>query len=165
MARNVRRGHELLTGERQKVDKWLRRFLISSYQSYLCNRYLVRRLEIGAFDRLLAGDVAKKYATGGMFDVSDLDAETAALRGTGDQLHGAALWSQDVGRAGRSGRVGSERSGRIAGDVWRAWLGPMSKARGAWAGSWCPICRWRWMEIRWLHIHVAEGRLCHHRPA
>ena len=73
---NVRRGHELLTGERQKMDKWLRRFLISSYQSYLCNRYLVRRLEIGAFDRLLAGDVAKKYATGGMFDVSDLDAET-----------------------------------------------------------------------------------------
>lgn len=72
---NVRRGLDLLTGERQKLDKWLRRFLISSYQSYLCNRYLVRRLEIDAFDRLLAGDVAKKYATGGMFDVSDLDAE------------------------------------------------------------------------------------------
>lgn len=72
---NVRRGLELLTGERQKLDKWLRRFLISSFQSHLCNRYLVRRLESGAFDHLLAGDVAKKYATGGMFDVSDLDAE------------------------------------------------------------------------------------------
>jgi tRNA pseudouridine13 synthase len=31
----------------------------------------------GAFDRLLVGDVAKKYATGGMFDVVDLAAEQA----------------------------------------------------------------------------------------
>lgn len=72
---NVRQGMALLLGERQRADKWLRRFLISSYQSYLCNRYLVRRLEIGAFDHLLRGDVVKKVATGGMFEVEDVEVE------------------------------------------------------------------------------------------
>lgn len=72
---NVRQGLAVLLGERQRADKWLRRFLISSYQSYLCNRYLVRRLEIGAFDHLLRGDIAKKTATGGMFEVEDVEAE------------------------------------------------------------------------------------------
>jgi tRNA pseudouridine13 synthase len=72
---NVRAGLEVLRGEAVRRDKWLRRFLISAYQSHLCNLYLARRLEIGAFDHLLAGDVAKKYATGGMFDVVDLAAE------------------------------------------------------------------------------------------
>lgn len=72
---NVRQGLAILLGERRPGDKWLRRFLISSCQSHLCNRYLVRRLELGAFDRLLPGDVAKKTATGGMFDVQDVEAE------------------------------------------------------------------------------------------
>lgn len=72
---NVRQGLAILLGERSRGDKWLRKFLISSYQSHLCNRYLVRRLELDAFDRLLPGDVAKKTATGGMFDVQDVDAE------------------------------------------------------------------------------------------
>lgn len=72
---NVQQGLAVLLGERSRGDKWLRRFLISSYQSYLCNRYLVKRLEIGAFDRLLPGDVAKKVATGGMFDVQDVGSE------------------------------------------------------------------------------------------
>jgi len=66
---NVRQGLAVLLGDRQRADRWLRRFLISSYQSYLCNCYLVRRLAIGAFDHLLRGDVAKKTATGGMFEV------------------------------------------------------------------------------------------------
>jgi tRNA pseudouridine13 synthase len=72
---NVRQGLAILLGERWRGDKWLRRFLISSCQSHLCNRYLVRRLELDAFNRLLPGDVAKKTATGGMFDVQDADAE------------------------------------------------------------------------------------------
>lgn len=72
---NVQQGLSVLLGERARGDKWLRRFLISSYQSYLCNRYLVRRLEIDAFNRLLPGDVAKKVATGGMFDVQDVEVE------------------------------------------------------------------------------------------
>jgi tRNA pseudouridine13 synthase len=72
---NVRQGWAILHGEREKRDRWLQRFLISAYQSYLCNRYLAVRLERRLFDRLLAGDVAKKYATGGMFDVADVEVE------------------------------------------------------------------------------------------
>jgi len=68
---NVRRGLEIIRGQYRVSDRWLRRLLISSYQSYLCNRYLVHRLESGNFDRILTGDVAKRYATGGMFQVED----------------------------------------------------------------------------------------------
>ncbi len=72
---NVRQGWSIVHGERGKRDRWLQRFLISAYQSYLCNRYLAERLQRGYFEQLLAGDVAKKYATGGMFDVVDVAAE------------------------------------------------------------------------------------------
>jgi tRNA pseudouridine13 synthase len=74
---NARQGYDILTGRRGPRDKWLRKFLLSAYQSYLCNLYLARRIEVGAFTRLLAGDVAKKHATGGLFDVEDLAAEQA----------------------------------------------------------------------------------------
>ena len=72
---NVRRGRAILQGEWRTRDRWLRQFLLVSYQSYLCNRYLARRLEEGLFDRILAGDVAKKHDTGGLFDVEDPEAE------------------------------------------------------------------------------------------
>jgi tRNA pseudouridine13 synthase len=72
---NLRRGYEIIKGRRSLNDRWLRRFLVSSYLSHLCNRYLAHRIEIGAFDRLLVGDIAKKHDTGGMFVVEDLDRE------------------------------------------------------------------------------------------
>jgi len=72
---NVAQGLGILHGTLRKQDKWLRQFLVSSVQSFLCNRYLAERVRMGAFARLLSGDVAKKYATGGMFDVVDLDSE------------------------------------------------------------------------------------------
>jgi tRNA pseudouridine13 synthase len=72
---NVRQGMAMLLGERSKSARWLRRLLSTAYQSYLCNRYLARRVEMGAFDHLLTGDVAKKHATGGMFEVADADVE------------------------------------------------------------------------------------------
>jgi tRNA pseudouridine13 synthase len=65
----------MLLGERNKSARWLRRLLATAYQSYLCNRYLARRIEIGAFSHLLTGDVAKKHATGGMFSVEDASVE------------------------------------------------------------------------------------------
>lgn len=93
---NVQQGLAILLGERLRGDKWLRRFLISSYQSHLCNCYLVRRLELDAFDRLLPGDVAKKTATGGMFDVQDVDAEqpryAAHEINFTAPLYGARMW-------------------------------------------------------------------------
>lgn len=72
---NVRQGAAMLLGERNKSARWLRRLLATAYQSYLCNRYLARRVEMGAFAHLLAGDVAKKHATGGMFAVEDVEVE------------------------------------------------------------------------------------------
>lgn len=72
---NVRQGMAMLLGERPKSARWLRRLLATAYQSYLCNRYLARRVEMGAFAHLLAGDVAKKHATGGMFSVVDATVE------------------------------------------------------------------------------------------
>ncbi|MCB0142551.1 MAG: tRNA pseudouridine(13) synthase TruD, partial [Caldilineaceae bacterium] len=54
---NIERGYALLTGQQRIKDRWLRRFLVSSYQSYLCNCYLARRLEMVGFAHLLLGDV------------------------------------------------------------------------------------------------------------
>ena len=72
---NLTQGLAVLRGERFIRDKWRRRFMVSAYQSFLCNCYLGARVERQAFLNLLDGDVAKKYATGGMFDVEDLAAE------------------------------------------------------------------------------------------
>ncbi len=94
---NVNRGLEVLLGQKRVNDGWLRRFLISCYQSYLCNRYLARRVESGVFDQLLVGDVAKKYATGGLFDVDDLAVEQ--LRYAAHEIsftapmYGAKMWA------------------------------------------------------------------------
>ena len=68
---NIRRGLDIIKGKKTG-SRWLRRFFISSYQSYLCNCYLARRLEMGLFDRILPGDIAKKYSTGGLFQVKDV---------------------------------------------------------------------------------------------
>ena len=76
---NVRQGLAILRGEQTRHNAWLRRFLISAFQSFLCNRYLARRVELGLFDRMLTGDVAKKHATGGMFQVEDGAVETPRL--------------------------------------------------------------------------------------
>ncbi len=72
---NVYRGFELLTGRRTVRDRWLRDLLRASVQSYMCNRYLTERVERGLFDQIILGDVAKKYDTGGLFEVEDVAAE------------------------------------------------------------------------------------------
>ena len=68
---NVLDGLDLITGKYRERNRWLRRFLISSYLSYLCNRYLARRVESGNFTRIIRGDLAKKHDTGGVFTVED----------------------------------------------------------------------------------------------
>lgn len=72
---NVQNALEIIKGKRHINDQWLKRFLVSSYQSYLCNLYLVRRVNSGAFDYIIKGDIAKKYDTGGMFEVESVEAE------------------------------------------------------------------------------------------
>ena len=72
---NVRRGWELLRGEKRMANRWLRSLLVASVQSYLCNRYLALRQQQGQFSTLLTGDIAKKHDTGGLFVVADRAAE------------------------------------------------------------------------------------------
>ena len=86
----------ILQGSLKKRDKWLRQFLVSSVQSYLCNRYLAERVGMGAFDRLLAG-ISPEIRHRRLFDVVDLDQEQPRYQAQGDQLYGAALWAGDVG--------------------------------------------------------------------
>lgn len=66
---NVRQGWLILKNRKHIRDRWLRKYLLSSYQSYLCNRYLVERVKNGYFNKLLHGDIAKKHDTGGEFHV------------------------------------------------------------------------------------------------
>ena len=70
---NWSEGLAVLRGEKKIYDKWMRKFLLSSVQSYLFNIYLSERIKRGWFDKLLAGDIAKKTDTGGLFYV---EAET-----------------------------------------------------------------------------------------
>lgn len=70
---NAEKALQILKGELKVRDKWLRNFLLSSYQSYLCNLYLAERVNLGF--QLLEGDICKKHDTGGLFEVTDLEAE------------------------------------------------------------------------------------------
>ncbi|NUQ37807.1 MAG: tRNA pseudouridine(13) synthase TruD [Caldilineales bacterium] len=73
---NAAQGLAILSGQRRRPGaKWLYRLLLSAYQSHLFNSYLALRIERGLFAQMLAGDLAKKTDTGGMFLVEDVDAE------------------------------------------------------------------------------------------
>ncbi len=96
---NARRGKEILQG-RGPRDRWLRRFLLSAYQSYLFNVYLARRVREGLFTHLLLGDIAKKADTGGLFVVQDVTAEQPRFeRGeihfTGP-MYGYKMWQAEA---------------------------------------------------------------------
>jgi tRNA pseudouridine13 synthase len=72
---NAERGREILMTGHGPRQRWLRRLLLRAYQSALFNTWLVWRIRRGWFQRLLAGDVAKKLDTGGLFEVVDVSAE------------------------------------------------------------------------------------------
>ena len=72
---NAQQGLEILKSERKVPNKWLRQFLLSSFQSHLFNYYIVKRIEAGLLDKFMQGDIAKKHDTGGMFVVEDKETE------------------------------------------------------------------------------------------
>ncbi len=76
---NARQGREVLLG-RGPRKRWLRRFLLSAYQSALFNAWLTERIERDWFDLLLNGDIAKKTDTGGLFEVEDAEVELPRFR-------------------------------------------------------------------------------------
>jgi tRNA pseudouridine13 synthase len=71
---NALRGREALLG-RGPREHWLRRLLLSAYQAALFNIWLAERIQLGWFERLLTGDIAKKLDTGGLFEVADAAVE------------------------------------------------------------------------------------------
>lgn len=73
---NAEEGLRVLRGESRVRDPRVRRFLTTSVQSLLFNRFLSLRLERALFDCLIAGDMAKKHDTGGVFLVEDAAAES-----------------------------------------------------------------------------------------
>ncbi len=73
---NAEEGLRVLRGESRLRDPRVRRFLVSSVQSAVFNTFLSLRLERGVFAALLAGDMAKKHDTGGVFLVEDAAAES-----------------------------------------------------------------------------------------
>ncbi len=73
---NAARGRAILLGEnRDRPGKWLKRFLLSAYQSELFNQWLARRIQRGEFMQLLTGDVARKRESGGIFVVENAGLE------------------------------------------------------------------------------------------
>ncbi|MBU3914914.1 tRNA pseudouridine(13) synthase TruD [bacterium] len=73
-------GFKLLNGDEKGLSKrWLnktgRKFALSAAQSYLFNRYLLKRLIDKGWMTLLDGDVVYK-TTGGIFRVEDVEAES-----------------------------------------------------------------------------------------
>ena len=94
---NVKAGLALLKrGKRGKTSPYRARLLVSAVSAWLFNRYLDWRLDEGVFGRALAGDIARKRDTGGLFMVEDDGAETLRLEAgeidiTGP-IYGSKLW-------------------------------------------------------------------------
>jgi len=93
---NAERGRQILLTGHGPRKRWLRELLLGAYQSALFNTWLVERMERGWFRRLLAGDVAKKLDTGGLFEVEDAEAEQRRferdeLTYTGP-IYGSRMW-------------------------------------------------------------------------
>ncbi|MVN86054.1 tRNA pseudouridine(13) synthase TruD [Deinococcus sp. HMF7620] len=79
---NAEEGLRVVRGESRVRDPRVRRFLTTALQSVVFNAFVNLRLEAGVFDALLAGDMAKKHDTGGVFLVEDAALETPrAARG------------------------------------------------------------------------------------
>ena len=131
---NVRRGWELLRGEKRIANRWLRSLLLASVQSYLCNRYLALRQQQGRFNRLLTGDIAKKHDTGGLFVVADQAAEQSRFErkeiSFTAPIYGPKMWEAeaeageleqgvlaesglDIASLARAKMMGTRRLGRI----------------------------------------------------
>jgi len=74
--RNAVDGWRLVRGERVHGDVRLQRFFVSALQSQVFNLLLAERVRDGLFERVIAGDWARKHATGGTFEVAEAEVET-----------------------------------------------------------------------------------------
>lgn len=70
----------MIWGEKVPGGRRLNDFFISALQAHLFNWNLKSRIESGLYDRVLAGDRARRHDTGGMFLVGDAAAESERAR-------------------------------------------------------------------------------------
>ena len=130
---NAEKGLQVVRGNLSVRDRWLRRFLISSLQSELCNKYLAGRLDKNLF-KIIPGDICKKHLTGGLF-ASENPEEEQKRYDSGEisftaPIYGTEMWhaSADAGNLeqevlaaaeisleelGRAGVRGTRRLGRL----------------------------------------------------
>lgn len=130
---NAERGLEIVKGKLSIRDRWLRRFLLSSLQSELCNKYLSSRMEKNLF-KIIPGDICKKHDTGGLFSSENVEEEqkryqkkeisfTAPIYGPdmwfakdesaeleNEVLESSGITMEELGKAGI---MGTRRLGRI----------------------------------------------------
>lgn len=105
---NPQKGLALLLGKYRLRSVRKRKLLISAYSSLLFNLTLKDRIEQNLFTRLLAGDIAKKHDTGGLFLVSD----PAKEQPRADRLEISAtgpIWGKKMRRAGEEAGALEER--------------------------------------------------------
>lgn len=89
-------------------------YYLTAFQSAVFNTVLDRRLELGAFDRLLEGDVAQKHDNLACFDV---DAGVLGEAGTGERL-GAF----EISPSGPMWGAGMKEASGVPGEIERAAL-------------------------------------------
>ncbi len=84
--RNAEVGRALLLGRddpearRAGRDRFLRRLMLSAWQSRLFNAWLEERMRDGLFAAALRGDVLKKLETGGLFTCTDPEVDTPRVQ-------------------------------------------------------------------------------------
>lgn len=110
------------------VDKQMRRFYVSAYQSQLFNQVVAARL--GTIDRLIVGDLAWIHANGAVFKVTDPDAEQPRCDAFEISPTGPLFGHRMSRPEGEPGRMEEEllASESANPDEWRE--GPTYKVRG-----------------------------------
>lgn len=81
------------------IDKPHRTLMVSAFQSAIFNELLNERLLSGRLGKLELGDIATKHATGGLFEVRDVEAEQPRA----DRLEispTGPMWGAEMRRAG-----------------------------------------------------------------
>lgn len=102
---NAEHGRALISKPR---GGWLARLHMSAWQSSLFDTWLALRMERGLFERVVAGDVAKKLANGALFDVVDEAAENARFAAR-ELTHTGPMFGSQMRRAsGAAGELEDE---------------------------------------------------------
>ena len=90
-------------GAMKAIDGTQRRFWASAFQSAVFNRVLTGRIEAGAFDRLMLGDLAQKHRSGAVFQVDEsvlAEPDIGERVRTFDVSPSGPLWGPRMARAG-----------------------------------------------------------------